>query len=192
MPHSHKLDIFKSVGWPAGRPAMGLTGRPTDRLIDPPADRPTGRPTNRPTGRLAERPADRPTDRPVGGRSCAGWWVGRLVGWLVGWSVGWWSPLCPASYICHNEEQCCPLISYIGLLGMWCVLASGAEITPEQKVIELMQGMLVKGKNEKHDEQVQFAAYKQFCDNTSVEKKRAIAKAEETIEILTADIAKYT
>jgi len=71
-------------------------------------------------------------------------------------------------------------------------VAARVEVTPVQKVIELMQGMLVKGKKEKHDEQVQFAAYKQFCDDTSVEKKRAIEEAEETIEVLKADIAKYT
>merc|ERR1719230_842696 len=67
-----------------------------------------------------------------------------------------------------------------------------AEVTPVQKVIQLLDGMLAKGKSEKHDEQVQFAAYKQFCDDTSVEKKRAIAEATETIEILQADIQKYT
>merc|ERR1719507_1050733 len=55
-----------------------------------------------------------------------------------------------------------------------------------------MEGMSAKGKKEKHDEQVQFAAYKQFCDDTSVEKKRAIETAEGTIEVLTADIEKYT
>merc|ERR1719247_517019 len=53
-----------------------------------------------------------------------------------------------------------------------------------------MEGMLEKGKKEKHDEQVQFAAYKQFCDDTSVEKKRAIAEANERIEVLKADIQK--
>jgi hypothetical protein len=37
---------------------------------------------------------------------------------------------------------------------------------------------------------VQFAAYKQFCDDTGVEKKRAIEKASETIDMLKADIAK--
>jgi len=37
--------------------------------------------------------------------------------------------------------------------------------------------MLEKGKAEKHYEQVQFAAFKQFCDDTTVEKKRAIAEA---------------
>jgi len=65
-------------------------------------------------------------------------------------------------------------------------------ITPVQKVIEMMNGMLEQGKKEKNEEQVQFAAYKQFCDDTSVEKKRSIAEAEETIEVLKADIEKYT
>merc|ERR1719169_282666 len=67
-----------------------------------------------------------------------------------------------------------------------------SEVTPVQKVIALMEGMLEKGKKEKHDEQVQFASYKQFCDDTSVEKQRAIAEAEETIGTLKADIQKYT
>merc|ERR1719446_641960 len=66
------------------------------------------------------------------------------------------------------------------------------EVTPVQKVIQLMQGMLEKGKKEKHDEQVQFAAYKQFCDDTTVEKQRAIEEANEHIEVLKADIQKYT
>merc|ERR1719199_2152787 len=35
--------------------------------------------------------------------------------------------------------------------------------------------MLEKGKKEKHEEQVQFAAYKQFCDDTTTEMQRAIA-----------------
>lgn len=52
--------------------------------------------------------------------------------------------------------------------------------------------MLEKGKKEKHNEQVQFAAYKQFCDDTTVEKQRAIAEAEEHIAVLKADIQKYT
>merc|ERR1719213_1290563 len=85
-------------------------------------------------------------------------------------------------------------------LAIVCLLVSAptftagtsSEVTPVQKVIQLMEGMLEKGKKEKHDEQVQFAAYKQFCDDTTVEKKRAIAEATETIAILKADIQKYT
>merc|ERR1719482_2055075 len=74
-----------------------------------------------------------------------------------------------------------------------CVPAAAdrAEVTPVQKVIQLLNGMLEKGKKEKHDEQVQFAAYKQFCDDTTTEKKRAIEEANEMIEILKADIQKY-
>jgi hypothetical protein len=47
-------------------------------------------------------------------------------------------------------------------------------VRPVQKVIQLLEGMAAKGKEEKHAEQVQFAAFKQFCDDTSVEKQRAI------------------
>jgi DNA repair exonuclease SbcCD ATPase subunit len=71
-------------------------------------------------------------------------------------------------------------------------LANASDVTPVQKVIQLLEGMLEKGKKEKHDEQVQFASYKQFCDDTSVEKKRAIEEAEEQIGTLKADIQKYT
>jgi hypothetical protein len=69
--------------------------------------------------------------------------------------------------------------------------ASGAEVTPVEKVIQLLDGMLAKGKAEKHDEQVQFATYKQFCDDTSVEKTRAIKEGQLTIEVLQADITKH-
>jgi len=66
-----------------------------------------------------------------------------------------------------------------------------SKVTPVQKVVELLNGMLEKGKSEKHSEQVQFAAFKQFCDDTTVEKKRAIEEANEMIEVLKADIQKY-
>jgi len=69
---------------------------------------------------------------------------------------------------------------------------TAVEVTPVQKVIQLMEGMLEKGKKEKHAEQVQFASYKQFCDDTTTEKTRAIAEAEETIGTLKADIQSYT
>merc|ERR1719473_709737 len=48
-----------------------------------------------------------------------------------------------------------------------------------------------KGKKEKHDEQVQFAAFKQFCDDTTAEKKQNIADAADQIEVLKADIQQY-
>jgi septal ring factor EnvC (AmiA/AmiB activator) len=68
--------------------------------------------------------------------------------------------------------------------------ASQVRVTPVQKVIQLLQDMTEKGKKEKHEEQVQFAAYKQFCDDTTTEKQRAIKEANAQIEQLTASIQK--
>jgi len=68
----------------------------------------------------------------------------------------------------------------------------GSRVTPIQKVIQLMEGMLNKGKSEKHEEQLQFAAYRQFCDDTSAEKNHAIDEADEKLAMLKADIQKYT
>jgi hypothetical protein len=69
--------------------------------------------------------------------------------------------------------------------------ASAAKVTPTEKVVELLNGMLDKGKKEKHDEQVQFASYKQFCDDTTVDKERAIKEANQRMEKLEADIQKF-
>ena len=51
-----------------------------------------------------------------------------------------------------------------------------------------MIGMVEKGKKEKHEEQVQFAAFKQFCDDTTVEKQRTIKEANEMIEMLQDEV----
>jgi len=82
--------------------------------------------------------------------------------------------------------------SFAVTLALGLASSDAAEVTPVQKVVQLMQGMLNNGKTAKHEEQVQFAAYKQFCDDTTVEKQRAIKEANERIEILKADIEKYT
>merc|ERR1712072_584831 len=80
----------------------------------------------------------------------------------------------------------------IAVAAVAAVPAVAVQVTPVQKVVQLMEGMMAKGKEEKHKEEVQFAAYKQFCEDTSVEKKRAIEEANEHIEVLKADIQKYT
>merc|ERR1719399_1787942 len=82
----------------------------------------------------------------------------------------------------------------VAIFFLMCVpaMANQAEVTPVQKVLELMGGMLEKGKKDKHDEVVQFAAYKEFCENTKAEKEDSIAEANEKIEILKADIQKFT
>ena len=42
----------------------------------------------------------------------------------------------------------------------------------------------VEEKNSQEAYEIQFAAYKQFCDDTTVEKKRLIKEANEKIEVL--------
>jgi len=79
------------------------------------------------------------------------------------------------------------------ILALTPALALGrTQVTPTEKVIQMLTGMSENGKKEKHDEQVQFAAYKQFCDDTGAEKKNEIDTSEELINVLKADIEKYT
>merc|ERR1719482_437466 len=63
-----------------------------------------------------------------------------------------------------------------------------AEVTPVQKVIQLIEGMVAKGKKEENAEMVQFAAYKQFCSDTQGQKQTAIKEANEQVDVLKADI----
>jgi hypothetical protein len=69
-------------------------------------------------------------------------------------------------------------------------LVAGLDVTPVQKVIQLLNGMAEKGKQEKHEEQVQFVKYKQFCEDTSAEKHGAVKEATHKMEQLTASIQK--
>jgi len=69
--------------------------------------------------------------------------------------------------------------------------AATSEVTPVQKVLQLLQGMVEEGKQERKDEQVAYAHQKAWCLDTIKDRKRAISEEETTIEQLTADIAKY-
>jgi hypothetical protein len=77
-------------------------------------------------------------------------------------------------------------------VGAGHVSASTADVrlavTPVQKVVQILQSMLEKGKKEKHEEQVQFSAYQQWCGDVIDEKDQAVVHAEEQIEHLKADI----
>jgi predicted nucleic acid-binding Zn-ribbon protein len=74
------------------------------------------------------------------------------------------------------------------------VLASAsnvrASVTPVQQVINMMQDMVAKGKQEKHDETVRFSTFKQWCEDTTDEKQASIADSKARIEQLQADIQK--
>merc|ERR1719506_327247 len=69
---------------------------------------------------------------------------------------------------------------------------SATDVTPLQKITEMMNGMLAKGKEEKHTEEVEFAKFKVWCDNTQDETHAAIKQAADDIIQLTASIDKNT
>merc|ERR1719408_912573 len=68
--------------------------------------------------------------------------------------------------------------------------AVASDVTPIQKVIEMMDGMLAKGKKEKHEEEVEFAKFHEWCDQVRDEKTKSIAEATAQIEELAAAIDK--
>jgi len=72
-------------------------------------------------------------------------------------------------------------------------LAEGArtKVTPITKVLTMLTNM--KGTSEKqiHEEQVNFSAFKQWCEDTASEKNVRISEAQLTITELTANIGKF-
>jgi len=70
-------------------------------------------------------------------------------------------------------------------------LPEATSISPVPTVLNLLEAMLVKGKEQKQKEEVQFATYKQFCVDTTKEKTKTINEAEKTISLLQAAVEKY-
>merc|ERR1719475_27808 len=74
-----------------------------------------------------------------------------------------------------------------------CTLAAASardDVTPIQKVIEMMDALLAKGKKEKHEEEVEFTKFHEWCDQVRDEKTKSIAEATAQIEDLAAAIDK--
>ncbi|CAE7540064.1 unnamed protein product [Symbiodinium necroappetens] len=63
-----------------------------------------------------------------------------------------------------------------------------SDVTPVQKVIQMLEDMKDKGKKEMEAEQVQFGKFDQFCEMTLADKGRSISDAADKIETLEADI----
>jgi predicted nucleic acid-binding Zn-ribbon protein len=73
------------------------------------------------------------------------------------------------------------------------VLISGcvaSDVTPLQKVLDMMNDMLKKGKEEKHKEEVAFNEFKVWCDQTRTETQKSIKDGADAIVQLSADIEK--
>jgi len=66
------------------------------------------------------------------------------------------------------------------------VLAS--DVTPVQKVVQMLENMKEKGVKEMEAEQVQYTEFSQFCEMTLAEKKKSIDDASDKLETLEADI----
>jgi len=71
----------------------------------------------------------------------------------------------------------------VGAMAMVAAIA----VTPVQKVVQMLQDMHARGQQEKQDEEVRFSEFSQWCDDTRVDKNRAIAESKQQIEQLTAD-----
>merc|ERR1719486_1821929 len=69
-------------------------------------------------------------------------------------------------------------------------MATNSDVTPIQKVIQMMDGMVAKGKKEKHEEEVEFAKFHEWCNQVRDEKTNSIAEATAQIEELAAAIDK--
>jgi hypothetical protein len=63
-------------------------------------------------------------------------------------------------------------------------------VTPVQKAVQMLEGMLTKAKAAKHEENVQFAGFSEFCKNVQATKKTNIEDGEAQMDLLSADIEK--
>merc|ERR1719311_677132 len=76
---------------------------------------------------------------------------------------------------------------------MACVAAASSanvKVTPIQKVLQMLEEAKAKGFEEKHIEEVEFAKFKVFCDETREETTQSIAEGKAKIVQLEADIDK--
>eukprot|EP00930_Biecheleria_cincta_P024795 TRINITY_DN17702_c0_g1_i1.p1 TRINITY_DN17702_c0_g1~~TRINITY_DN17702_c0_g1_i1.p1 ORF type:complete len:686 (+),score=214.32 TRINITY_DN17702_c0_g1_i1:129-2186(+) len=83
------------------------------------------------------------------------------------------------------------LPAILGCLLLTSDAALGAQLSPVQKVIQLLKGMKDKGTTEMATEQKQHEEFVAFCDQTLVDKQRLIGEARENIAKATAATEKY-
>jgi len=64
-------------------------------------------------------------------------------------------------------------------------------VTPIEKVLQMLGGMLEKAKAGKHDEMVEWSAFKTFCTDTELQKQTSIQEADVQKEKLKAEKEKH-
>jgi hypothetical protein len=68
--------------------------------------------------------------------------------------------------------------------------SSAVNVTPLEKVVQMLDSVLAKGKQEKHAEEVEFSKFHQWCDSVQDEKTKSIKELADEILQLDADAAK--
>merc|ERR1719387_3295313 len=76
------------------------------------------------------------------------------------------------------------------MAGLSAEVEGTRSVAAVQKVIQMLGDMAAKAKDEKNKEQVAFAEFETWCKMEIPQTKKSIAKAAESIELLTAEIAK--
>eukprot|EP00397_Hematodinium_sp_SG-2012_P017828 GEMP01018242.1.p1 GENE.GEMP01018242.1~~GEMP01018242.1.p1 ORF type:complete len:687 (+),score=221.27 GEMP01018242.1:116-2176(+) len=66
------------------------------------------------------------------------------------------------------------------------------QVSPIQKVVQMLNDMLAQGQSDLQAEQVSFAKFEQFCQDTTTQKTDSIATQTEQIESLQADVQEFT
>merc|ERR1719327_798695 len=74
------------------------------------------------------------------------------------------------------------------VLALSLVSGWALDVTPLQKVVQMLEGVKAKGKKEKHEEEVEFAKFHEWCDQTRADKTRSIKELGDEIMQLSADI----
>merc|ERR1719321_210195 len=64
---------------------------------------------------------------------------------------------------------------------------SSLDVTPLQKVVQMLEGVMAKGQEEKHAEEVEFAKFHEWCDQVRAEKTKSVKELGDEIMQLSAD-----
>jgi len=67
--------------------------------------------------------------------------------------------------------------------------SAAVNVNPIEKVVQMLDGVLTKGKQEKHEEEVEFSKFQQWCDSVTAEKQASIKELTDEITQLQADAA---
>merc|ERR1719359_453831 len=67
-------------------------------------------------------------------------------------------------------------------------LGSALDVTPLQKVVQMLEEVKAKGQKEKHEEEVEFAKFHEWCDQVRADKTRSIKELGDEIMQKAADI----